>query len=137
MTATIPNGRILAAQNVYEEAEDDDNDGDIEVEFIERKNVIDPVIIEGGIGAAFAFRDCDSFRVIFKGTEGLPASITLSYVYDVVANNPMNSSSLKDGYLQATINMEFDEMGRLAPTMEVDHRITVPGKMRKNKTIRE
>lgn len=126
MTVTIPNGRILAAQNVYEEASDDDGDGTIEVEFVERRNVIDPIIVEDGLGAAFVFRDCDSFRIIFKGTEGLPTSISLGYVYDIVANNPLNPSSLKQAYLQTTINIEYDELGRLAPAMEVDHRYTVP-----------
>lgn len=126
MTVGIPNGRILAAQNIYEEAVDDDEDGEIEAEFVERQNVVDPIIIEGGLGAAFAFRDCDSFRIIFKGTEGVPSSITLGYVYDIVANNPLNLSSLKSAYLQTTINIAYDEQGRLAPTMEVDHLITVP-----------
>lgn len=126
MTVTLPNGHILAAQNIYEEQGDDDEDGEVELEFVERRNVIDPIIVEDGLAAAFAFRDCDSFRVIFKGTEGLPTSVTLSYVYDIVANNPTNFSSLKQAYLQTTIKMEYDELGRLAPTMEVDHQITVP-----------
>lgn len=96
MTAGLPQGRILAVQNVYND-EDEDDDG--EVEFIERKNVIDPIILEDGVGAAFAFKNCDSFRMVFKGgASGTPASVTLAYTYEVVANNPLNFTSLKTPY---------------------------------------
>lgn len=119
LTAGLAQGRIIAVQNVYDD-EDEDDDG--EAEFIERKNVIDPLILEDGIGAAFAFRNCDSFRIVFKGAEGVPASITLAYTYEVVANNPLNFTSLKNAVLGVTITVAYDELGRLAPTLEIDRR---------------
>lgn len=119
LTAGLAQGRIIAVQNVYDD-EDEDDDG--EVEFIERKNVVDPIILEDGAGAAFAFRNCDSFRMVFKGVEGAPASITLAYTYEVVANNPLNFTSLKNAVLGVTITVAYDELGRLAPILEIDRR---------------
>ena len=123
MTAAIGQGRILSVQNVYDNGEDDeDDDGEEDVEFIERKNVIDPIIIRDGVGAAFAFKDCDSFRIVYRGMEGITPSITLAYTYEVVANNPLNFTSLKNAVLGVTINIDYDEVGRLAPTLEIDRK---------------
>lgn len=122
MTVGVNQGYILSVQNVY----DDDGDGfednnDVQAEFIERKNVIDPVILADGYGAAFAFRDCDGFRIVFKGTDVFP-SLTFAYTYDIVANNPLNFTSLKNGLLGATVTIAYDDEGRLAPTLEIDRK---------------
>ncbi len=126
MTVTLPEGRILTAQNVYDDVDDGSEDG--EVEFIERRRVIDPIIIADGKGAAFAFRDCSSFRIVFKGLPETPPSITLAYTYNIVADNPLNFTSLKSAVLGATITVAYDEEGRFTPQLEIDRRnIVVDG----------
>ena len=120
MTVGVNQGYILAVQNVY----DDDGDGledrdDLEAKFIERRNVIDPVLLADGYGAAFAFRDCDSFRMVFKGTDVAPV-LSLVYTYEVVANNPLNFTSLKNATLGLNITIAYDDDGRLAPIIDVD-----------------
>lgn len=122
MTVGINQGFIMAVQNVY----DDDHDGvedslENEVEFVERKKVIDPVILSNGYGAAFAFRDCDSFRMVFRATDEFP-SLTFAYRYDVIANNPLNFTNLKDALLGVNMTIAYDEEGRLAPTIVVDRK---------------
>ena len=125
MTVGVNQGYIMAVQNVYDDDHDgfEDND-DYEAEFVERKNVIDPVILADGYGAAFNFRDCDSFRMVFKGIDEFP-SLSFAYTYDVVANNPLNFTSLKEAYLVLTITVAYDDEGRLAPTLEIDRRIMI------------
>ncbi len=122
MTVTLPEGRILAAQNIYDDVEQDDGTEDGEVEFIERRRVIDPILIADGKGAAFAFKDCNSFRLVFKGLPETPPSITLAYTYNIVADNPMNFTSLRSAVLGATITVAYDDEGRFAPTLEIDRR---------------
>ncbi len=114
LTAGIANGEILAAQNVYPEDEDE---GD--PEFQERERVIDPIIVEDNRGAAFAFSDCDSFRMVFNGIPEVPASVTMALTYDVVADNPLNFTSLADGAMGMTVTVAFDEGGRLVPELEM------------------
>ena len=125
MTVGINQGYILAVQNVYDDDHDgfEDND-DYEAEFVEHKNVIDPVILANGYGAAFNFRDCDSFRIVFKGIDEVP-SLTIVYTYDIVANNPLNFTSLKNAYLGVNIGIAYDDEGRLAPTVDVERKNTV------------
>ena len=122
MTVGVNQGYILAVQNVY----DDDGDGfedndDLEAKFVERRNVVDPVMLADNYGAAFYFRDCDSYRMVFKGTDEFP-SLTLLYTYDIVAKNPLNFTSLKNATLGLTITVAYDEEGRLTPTLEIDRR---------------
>ncbi len=114
LTAGIANGEILAAQNVYPEDEDE---GD--PEFQERERVVDPIIVEDNRGAAFAFSDCDSFRMVFNGIPEVPASVTMALTYDVVADNPLNFTSLSDGAMGMTVTVAFDEAGRLVPELEM------------------
>ncbi len=116
LTAGIFDGKILAAQNVYPA----DEDGDGTAEFVERHSVIDPVLVSDDMGAAFSFKDCDSFRIVFRGTEGIPAKMTLAYTYDVVAQNPLNFTGLHGGVMGVTITVAYDEAGRLTPTIEMD-----------------
>lgn len=116
LTAGIPNGKILAAQNIY--SQDIDENGDYE--FIERKNVVDPVIVDNGLGAAFAFRECDTYRMVFTRNEGAEASVTLGFTYEVIASNPLNFTSIKDGAMGVTILASYDEYGRLAPEIKLE-----------------
>lgn len=119
MTAGTAQGKILAAENVYDPGDDEDDDED--PEFIERRNVVDPVILSDGAGAAFAFRDCDSFRLVFTNTSNTnPPSITLAYTYDVVANNPLSFTSYKQGVLGVVITVAYDDLGRLTPQIAID-----------------
>lgn len=122
LTVGLNQGHIIAVQNVYDDDHDGEEDNDsTEVEFVQRKNVIDPVILANGSGAAFAFKDCDSFRMVFKGTDISP-TITLAYTYDVIANNPLNFTSLKSALLGVNITIAYDDEGRLAPTLEIDRK---------------
>lgn len=125
MTVALNQGYILSVQNVYDDDGDgfEDNDS-YEVEFIERKNVVDPLILAEGNGAAFYFRDCDSFRVVFKGIDEFP-SLSFVYTYDIVANNPLNFTSLKEGYLGLDLTIAYDDEGRLAPTLEIDRKTII------------
>lgn len=116
LTAGVPNGRVLAAQNIY--SQDVDEDG--EYDFVERKNVVDPVILDDGAGAAFAFRECDTYRMVFTRSEGMDASITLGFTYDVVASNPLNFTNINDGAMGVTVLADYDEYGRLAPQIRLE-----------------
>lgn len=116
LTAGISNGKVLAAQNIY--SQDIDENGDYE--FVERKNVVDPVILDNGLGAAFAFRECDTYRVVFTREEGMQASVTLGFTYEVVASNPLNFTSISDGAMGVTILANYDEHGRLKPEVKLE-----------------
>ena len=122
LTAGMAQGKILSAENVYEDEIDNDED-DEDPEFIERRNVVDPLILSDGAGAAFAFKDCDSFRLIFTNTSGTyPPSITLAYTYDIVANNPLSFTSYREGVLGVVITVAYDDLGRLTPEIVIDRR---------------
>lgn len=116
LTAGVQNGKVLGAQNIYSQEVDENGD----YEFIERKNVVDPVIIDNGTGAAFAFRECDSYRVVFTRAEGAQAAITLGFTYEVVASNPLNFTSINDGAMGVTVIANYDEYGRLAPEIKLE-----------------
>ena len=121
LTAGIANGKVLAAQNVY--SKDIDEDG--QYEFKARNNVVDPVLLDGNAGAAFAFTDCDSFRLVFTGVSEAPATIKLAFTYDAVAQNPLNFSSINGGALGLTLTESYDESGRLTPTITLEKVYTV------------
>lgn len=121
LTAAVADGKFLAADNIYDEEKETDEEQ--EVTFIERKNVIDPLILSNGSGAAFSFKDCDSFRLVFTNTsETEPASVTLAYTYNIVADNPLNFTSYKNALLGVVITAEYDENGVLTPTIKVDRK---------------
>lgn len=123
LTVGVNEGKILAAQNVYDDQKDDEDGDDEDPEFLERRNVIDPIVVSDGTGAAFSFKDCDSFRLVFKNTSPVnPASVTLAYTYNVVAENPLNFTSFKDGLLGVVITAAYDDMGRLVPEITVDRK---------------
>ncbi len=123
LSAGVNQGKLLAAQNVYS----DNTDEDGRPAFVERKNVVDPVIMDDDTMAAFAFRDCDSFRIVFTGTENAPASITLAYSYEIVAQNPLDFTNLKDGSMGVTITPEFNERGEFAPDITMERVYIVGG----------
>ena len=118
LTVGVTDGKILAAQNLYPE----DFEEELVPEFVERKKVIDPVLVNDK-EAAFAFSGCDSFRIVFTGKEGIPAEITLAYTFDVGSENLLNFSGSKGNIMGVTIRGEYDEMGRLSPTIEMNRRI--------------
>lgn len=117
LTVGTGTGRILAAQNVYPDELEDEEETP---EFKERRKVIDPVILNDGAGAAFAFNGCNSFRIVFTGKEETEPEITLMYTFDVGAQNFLNFSGSKDNILAVTIKGEFDDMGRLSPTIKMN-----------------
>lgn len=123
LTAGVNQGKVLAAQNVYSDNVNENGD----LAFVERKNVVDPVIMDDDTMAAFAFRDCDSFRIIFTGGEGVPASITLAYKYEVVAQNPLDFTNIKDGSMGVTITAAYDERGELTPSINMERVYIIGG----------
>ena len=118
LTVGVSDGKVLAAQNIYP----DDLEEDVVPEFKERKKVVDPVLVNEK-EAAFLLDDCNSFRIVFTGKEEVPAEITLAYTFDVGSMNLLNFSCSKDNIMGVTIRGEFDDMGRLAPTIEMNRRI--------------
>lgn len=121
LSAGVPNGKILAAQNVYRDGYDDNGTP----VFTERKKVIDPVVV-GADQAAIAFRDFDSYRIVFTTVEDIPASITLAFTYEVVAQNPLDFTNIRDGAIGVTITADTDERGNFAPTIEMERIFAIP-----------
>ncbi len=121
LNAGVSQGKLLAVQNVYSDNVDENG----QPAFVERKNVVDPVLLDNDTSAAFAFKDCDGFRIVFTGVEGAPPSITLAYRYEVVAQNPLDFTNLRDGVLGVTITGEFDDRGELVPTINLERVYTI------------
>ena len=120
LTTAVQNGSILAAQNVYPLSESGEEG------FIERNKVVDPIITDENKGAAFAFRDCDSFRMVFKATdENNPAVLTMVYTYDIVADNPLDFTGMEDGVLIYTLTINYDEKGNLDPILNIERQYTI------------
>lgn len=115
LNAGVPNGKILAAQNVYSDGYDDSGTP----VFTERKSVIEPVVV-GDDRASIAFRGFDSYRIVFTAAEGAPPSITLAFAYEVVAQNPLDFTNIRDGAMGVTITAETDERGALVPNIEME-----------------
>lgn len=118
LTVGVSDGKVLAAQNIYP----DDLEEDVVPEFKERKKVVDPVLVNEK-EAAFLLNDCNSFRIVFTGKEDIPAEIILAYTFDVGSMNLLNFSGSKGNIMGVTIKGEFDDMGRLSPTIEMNRRI--------------
>lgn len=116
LSAVVTNGTVLAAQNVYPDAQEEQT----EPVFTERQRVIDPVIKGEASEAAFALQDCSSFRLIVHGTSAktLP-EITFVYVYNVGAENPLDFTSIHNDSLAVSMKLAFDENGKLAPEYEL------------------
>ena len=123
LTAGMAEGKVLAAQNIYDDQKEDEEEDGEDPSFVERRNVVDPIILADGAGAAFSFNNCDSFRMVFTNTSNTnPPSITLAYTYDIVANNPLSFTSFREGVLGVVITVEFDSLGRLTPKLVVDRK---------------
>lgn len=120
MTVNIGNGKILAAQNVYPDELEEGGTA----EFKERKKVVAPVLLNDDTQVAYVFdNDCNSFRIVFTGKEDIPSEITFAYTFDVGAQSIFNFSGSKDNVMGVTITGEFDDLGRLAPTIEMNRNI--------------
>lgn len=118
LTVGVTEGKVLSAQNIYP----DDLEDELVPEFKERKKVVDPVLVNDK-EAAFLMEDTNSFRVVFTGKEDVPVEIMLAYTFDVGSMNLLNFSGSKNNILGATIRGEYDDMGRLTPTIEMNRLI--------------
>lgn len=121
LTAGVGNGKVLAAQNVYSEEVNENGQFD----FRARNNVVDPVLLDENAGAAFAFTNCDSFRLVFTGSTEAPTTIKLAFTYDVVAQNPLNFTSINGGAVGLQITEAYDDAGRLKPEISLEKVYTV------------
>lgn len=121
LNVVVDNGIVLAAQNVYPPVEDKKGDE----AFVQRSNIIEPLITDEGTAAAFAFEGTDSFRFIVKGTEDIPAEITFVYTYDVATENPLDFTGFEDGVLGVLMRIAYNEDGELEPDYELVKNIVV------------
>lgn len=123
LNAVVNNGRIIAAQNVYEE--DEQQEEEESKVFTEHQRVIEPLVTGADSEAAFALQDRSSFRVIVNGSEfrEMP-SVTFVFVYNVDALNPLDFTSISNDSLAINMQISFDENGNLAPTYELIKTIT-------------
>lgn len=118
LTVGVVDGKVLAAQNIYP----DDLEEEEIPEFKERKKVVDPVIVNEK-EAAFLMEETNSFRIVFTGKEEIPVEILLAYKFNVGSMNLLNFSGSKDNILGVTIRGEYDDLGRLMPTIEMNRMI--------------
>lgn len=115
LTAAATNAEFLAAQNVYPAIENGEEG------FIERRLTIDPIITDENRGAAFAFRDCDSFRFVFTATDDeKPPVITFIYTYGVEADNPLDFTGFDNGVMAYHMTIAYDENGNAYPELELE-----------------
>lgn len=121
LNAGVPNGKILAVQNVFSDGYDESGSPI----FVERKSVIEPVVI-GDDRASVVFGDFDSYRIVFTAAEGSPASVTLAFAYEVVSRNPLDFTNIRDGAMGVTITAELDERGAVVPTIEMERIFAIP-----------
>ncbi len=117
----VTDGTIIAAQNVYDEDKEENTDP----VFIQRQNVIDPVIKGEASEASFALQDCSSFRMIVHGTntQTLPV-VTFVFIYNVDAENPLDFTSISNDSLAVNMTIAYDDKGELAPTYELVKTVT-------------
>ena len=120
----VTNGRIIAAQNVYDAGTAEAQDIQ-DVVFTERQRVIDPIVTGADSEAAFAFQDCDSFRVIVNSSDftQMP-SITFVYVYNVDAVNPLDFTQISNDSLAVKMDLSHDNNGKLAASYELIKTVT-------------
>ena len=96
-----------------------------DVVFTERQRVIDPIVTGADSEAAFAFQDCDSFRVIVNSSDftQMP-SITFVYVYNVNAVNPLDFTQISNDSLAVKMDLSYDNNGKLAASYELIKTVT-------------
>ena len=124
LNTVVTNGRIIAAQNVYDDGTAEAQDIQ-DVVFTERQRVIDPIVTGADSEAAFAFQDCDSFRVIVNSSDftQMP-SITFVYVYNVNAVNPLDFTQISNDSLAVKMDLSHDNNGKLAASYELMKTVT-------------
>ena len=124
LNTVVTNGRIIAAQNVYDAGTAEAQDIQ-DVVFTERQRVIDPIVTGADSEAAFAFQDCDSFRVIVNSSDftQMP-SITFVYVYNVDAVNPLDFTQISNDSLAVKMDLSHDNNGKLAASYELIKTVT-------------
>ena len=93
--------------------------------FTERQRVIDPIVTGADSEAAFAFQDCDSFRVIVNSSDFTQTpSITFVYVYNVDAVNPLDFTQISNDSLAVKMDLSHDNNGKLAASYELIKTVT-------------
>lgn len=123
LNTVVTNGRIIAAQNVYDEDEQQEEEEDRV--FTERQKVIEPLVTGADSEAAFALQDRSSFRVIVNSSEFLEMpSVTFVFVFNVDALNPLDFTSISNDSLAINMQIAFDENGNLTPSYELIKTIT-------------
>lgn len=122
LTAGVADGKMLAVQNVYSDYNDEGQPA-----FKERKKVVDPVLMDDDQTAAFAFKECDGFRIVFTKVQEAEASITLAFEYEVIAQNPLDFTNLPNGTLGVTITEDYNDLGELIPSLKIERIYTVQG----------
>lgn len=123
LSAVVTNGRIIAAQNVYDDTSE--NDSSAEPIFTQRQLVIDPIVTGADSEAAFSLQDCSKFRFIVNSADfnALP-EITLAYVYNVNAENPLDFTSITNDSLAVGMKIAYDDNGNLVPQYELLKTVT-------------
>lgn len=119
LNAIVQNGAVISVENIYPIEEDQVG------KLVEREKTIAPIITDESTVASFAFEGTDTFRMIFKGTAELPAVVTFVYTYDVVAENPLDFTTIENGALAMTMTVGFDDVGRFYPTYAIEKNVTV------------
>ena len=119
LNTVVTNGRIIADAGTAEAQDIQD------VVFTERQRVIDPIVTGADSEAAFAFQDCDSFRVIVNSSDftQMP-SITFVYVYNVDAVNPLDFTQISNDSLAVKMDLSHDNNGKLAASYELIKTVT-------------
>lgn len=109
LNTVVTNGRVVAAQNIYDDAEADE-----EPVFKQRQSVIDPIVTGADSEAAFSLQDCSSYKIIVNSAEftKLP-EVTLVFVYNVDAANPLDFTSVSNDSL--AVNMKIGPLNCFEP----------------------
>ncbi len=124
ISAIVTNGRVLAAQNVYDQELSDQQTDDGKV-FKERQTVIEPIVTGADSEASFALTDCTHFRLIVNSSDFQQApEITFVFIYNVNAENPLDFTSVTNDSLAVSMKMEYDDNGDLKPTYEFIRTLT-------------
>ncbi len=124
ISAIVTNGRVLAAQNIYDQELSDQQTDDGKV-FKERQTVIEPIVTGADSEASFALTDCTNFRLIVNSSDFQQApEITFVFIYNVNAENPLDFTSVTNDSLAVSMKMEYDDNGDLKPTYEFIRTLT-------------
>ncbi len=119
LNAIVHNGEVIAAESIYPITEEQEG------KLVERDGVIAPIITDESTNASFAFEGTDTFRMIFSGNADLPPEVTFVYTYDVVAENPLDFTSIENGALAIKMSVGFNEDGQFMPQYELEKNVTV------------